>query len=241
MTELLKGRVGIVTGASQGIGRAVAIALATEGMALGLFSRNEAALQETAAAADAMGARVLVHPLDLRDRGALAPAVAAVHERFGRLDVLVNNAGVYGERGPAHAADLSTWDTVLDVNLRGPMHLTRHALDHIVRSPGGAVINIASIAGKMTMGGGAAYTTSKHGVVGFTGALFEDVRERGVKVAAICPGFVNTEMVGTRGLDASKMIQPEDVARTVLFVLTFPGTGCPTEIVLRPQRTPYLR
>ena len=239
MSDALEGRVAIVTGASRGIGRALADALAEAGMDVALFARSEEALEETAAAVEAAGGRALAYPIDLSTPAAMVPALATVRKVLGRIDVVVNNAGVYGTRGPAQDAELAMWDTVLDVNLRAMMHLTRHALDDIVRSPAGAVVNIASIAGKMTMGNGAAYTTSKHGVVGFSGALFEDLRERGVKVCAICPGFVNTDMVGSRGLDAAKMIQPEDIARTVLFVLNFPTTGCPTEIVLRPQRTPY--
>ena len=120
------------------------------------------------------------------------------------------------------------------------IHLTRHALPHIQKQSAGGIINIASVAGKMTHKKGGIYTATKHGVIGFTGSLYEDVRELNIKVCAICPGFVNTDMVRNTKLDSSKMIQPEDIARTILFVLKFPDTGCPTEITVRPQQSPYI-
>ena len=134
---------------------------------------------------------------------------------------------------------MQAWDRVIDINLRSLIHLTRHALPEIEKGPRGAIINIASISARMSHGGAGIYCATKHGVLGFAGSVFEDVRERGVKVSTICPGFVNTDMVSARDLVLEKTIQPEDIARTVLFVLTFPDTGCPTEIVVRPQRSPY--
>jgi NADP-dependent 3-hydroxy acid dehydrogenase YdfG len=126
------------------------------------------------------------------------------------------------------------------VNIKALMHLTRHALPHLMRQPRSAVVNISSIAGKMGFAGGGAYCASKHAVMGFSEAVFEDVREHGVKVCAICPGYVRTELISARGgLDAAKMLQPEDVADAVLYVARCADTACPTEIVLRPQRTPY--
>jgi len=125
------------------------------------------------------------------------------------------------------------------VNVNGLMCVTRHARPHLVAAGRGAVIQIASVAGRMSFSGGGAYCASKHAVMGYTEAVFEDVREAGVKVTAICPGFVNTDMVSGRGLLMDRMIQPADVATAALFVAGFPDTGCPTEIVLRPQRSPY--
>lgn len=236
----IRGSVALVTGASRGIGRAVAVALAREGCDLALVARGAEGLEETAESCRAEGARCLTIAVDLANTAAIPAVVERCVEALGRIDILVNNAGIYGRRGPSQEADPAMWDAVVDLNLRTAMHLTRAALPHIIEAPRGAVIHIASVAGKMAFGGGAAYTASKHGLVGFAGALYEDVREHGVKVCAICPGFVNTPMVASRGLDAARMIQPEDVADTVSFVATFPDTGCPTEILLRPQRTPYV-
>ncbi len=127
----------------------------------------------------------------------------------------------------------------MDVNVNGLMYVTRHTLPHLVRGGRGAVIQIASVAGRGSFAGGGAYCASKHAVIGYSQSVFEDVREAGVKVTVICPGFVNTDMVDGRGLIMERMIQPADIARAALFVARFPGTGCPTEIVIRPQRTPY--
>jgi 3-oxoacyl-[acyl-carrier protein] reductase len=101
------------------------------------------------------------------------------------------------------------------------------------------VIHIASIVSRMSFAGGGAYCASKHAVLGYSNALFEDVREAGVKVCAIQPGYVSTDMVAGRGLAMEKMIQPEDIAKTVTFVATYPDTGCPVEIIVRPQRAPF--
>ncbi|MEC9071113.1 MAG: SDR family NAD(P)-dependent oxidoreductase, partial [Myxococcota bacterium] len=147
-------------------------------------------------------------------------------------------AGIYAS-GLAHEADMDAFDQVIDVKVKALMRLTRLSLPHLLEASPAAVINVASVAGKMTFRGGGAYCASKHAVMGFTGSVFEDVREQGVKVCAICPGFVNTSMVAGRGLDMDKMIQPDDIADAVAFVASFPDTGCPTEIVIRPQRNPY--
>jgi len=119
------------------------------------------------------------------------------------------------------------------------MRATRLALPYITRSEHGAVIFIASMAGKVAYGMNPAYVASKHGLVGFAGSVFEDVRERGIKVCAICPGLVSTAVTADIGLDLAKAIQPDDVAAAVRFVLTFPPSACPTEILLSPQRNPW--
>jgi len=238
MDPALRGRVALVTGASRGIGRAVAVTLAREGVQVALCARARDPLEETAAACGEHGVDTLVLPADLARPELTQGLVADTVARFGRLDFLVNNAGVFGG-GAADRADLATWNRTIDVNLRSLMHLTRHALPAIEQQSRGAVVNIASVSGKQSHGGAADYCATKHAVVGFTGALFEDVRAHGVKVCAICPGFVNTDMVAGDRLVPERMIQPEDIARTVLFVLRFPDTGCPVEIVVRPQRSPY--
>ena len=233
----LRGSVALISGASRGIGRAIAVALAREGCDLALLARTAAALEETATTCRAAGARALALPVDVTDSGALAAAVERCARELGRLDVLVNSAGIYA-RAPAHEADLAAFQAVLDVNVGATMALTRLALPHILQRPRGAVITIGSVAGRMTFPEGGAYCASKWAVLGYQGAVFQDVRERGVKVCTICPGYTSTDMVAGRGLDMDRMIQPDDVARAVIFVATFPDTACPTEIVIEPQRSP---
>lgn len=239
--KFLAGHVALVTGASKGIGRAIAVALAKEGAHVGLMGRDQKQLDETAKQCKDFGVDALTVSFDLGgDLSALRSIVGRVVEGLGGLSILVNNAGVFAG-GVVGDVSLDQWDKALNTNLRSVMHLTRWALPAIAKSKDGAIINISSIAGKLTSGNAAAYCASKHGVVGFSGALFEDVRDRNIKVCCICPGFVNTPMVNhIRNLDPSKMIQVEDVAKTVLFVLSFPNTGCPTEIILRPQLNPVI-
>lgn len=235
----LNNKVVMITGASRGIGEATAIRLAKEGMKLCLVSRSEDKLQNVAAKCSELGAESLVLPCDLSRPEQTKQLVAQCIQKFGRLDVLFNNAGDTA-RYSADEADLADWDRVLNLNLKSLIHLTRHALPEIKKSKGGAIINLASISGKMTSPKGGIYCATKHAVMGFTGSLFEDVREHNIKVSAICPGFVNTELVNHNPkLDATKMIQPEDCAETVYYILNLPLTACPTEIILRPQRTPY--
>jgi len=159
-------------------------------------------------------------------------------ERFGRLDVLVNNAGVTEER-PFSELQYEEIDRVLGTTLRGTIATTRAAMPWLVRAgAGGAVVNIASLAGRRPLAGAAIHSAAKHGVIGFTESLFEEVRESGLKVCAILPGSVDTNP----GLDEhvrSRMLSPEDVAAAVLWVLASSPRMCPTEIVLRPQRKPH--
>jgi 3-oxoacyl-[acyl-carrier protein] reductase len=238
MSAALTGCTAIVTGASRGIGRAVALALSRHGTHVGLVARTREGLEGVADECRRSGVQALPIVADLSDPAAAREIVEQVVGGLGSLHFLINNAGVFGG-GSADDADLRLWDRTIDVNLRALMHLTRHALPEIEHHPRGAIVNIASISGKQSHAGAADYCAAKHGVIGFSGAVFEDVREKGVKVCAICPGYVNTDMVADDGLVEEKMIQSEDIAEAVLFVLRFPDTGCPTEIVVRPQRSPY--
>lgn len=238
MTRDLNGRVALITGAGGGIGRAVAIELAAAGCEVALIGRNVENLEATAAECAAFVERVMLYCVDINDHEALEAVVEDLIEDCGSIDILVNNAGL---RGPTDV-ERSLEEDMLTVhtNLNSLMALTHLCAPYLRQGEGPrAVINIASVLGKIGLGGSAAYCASKHGVVGYTAALFEDLRGAGVKVSAICPGFVNTEMVAGRGLAGERMIQPEDVALAVRFVAEFPATGCPTEIVLQPQLSPY--
>lgn len=238
MPQPLHNRTALVTGASRGIGRAVAVALAEAGCRLALGARDAAALEETAGQCRDHGTSAHVVPVDIARREDCRYLIDEAAGRLGRLDILVNNAGLSGS-GRAGETAPEDWDQTMAVNTRAPMDLTTLALPYLRRSEAGAIIFLASIAGHMSFGGGGAYCASKHAVRGFAGSVFEDVRELGIKVCTLSPGFVNTGLVAGKDLDTDKMIQPEDIARTVLFALETPDTVCPTEIVLRPQRTPY--
>jgi NADP-dependent 3-hydroxy acid dehydrogenase YdfG len=223
------------------MGRAVAIALAREGVACALMGRSREKLTETANACAEAGTPAIPVVCDIAQTTTIEGAVRQAIEALDGLNYLINCAGAY-ERSKSDEGNLENWDQVLDVNLRGTYHLARHALSEINKSPGGAIIKIGAIPSSYS--GAGAFLATTRGLDGYADALFEDVREHGTKVCTIRPGFVNTSMAAMAApdrLDPALMIQPDDIARTVLFVLTMPETACPTEIAIRPQRSPYLR
>jgi len=236
----LAGKISIITGASRGIGRAVALLLARSGSRVVLASRNEPRLRAVAEEIIGEGGEALVVPTDLTRDEDMERLVQETLRKWGSIDYLINNAG-WGRTAPVVKSRVEDWDQTFRVNLRAPMVLSKLVLPTLIAKGSGAVINISSISGKAGSANTAAYCASKFGLIGFTESLFEEVRESGIKVAVILPGFVDTEMIPqTRRLDRQKMIRPEDVAETVLFVLTSPSTCCPVEITVRPQRTPYV-
>jgi NADP-dependent 3-hydroxy acid dehydrogenase YdfG len=228
--------VALVTGASGGIGAAVARRLARSGFALALSGRRKERLEALAGACGTAS----VHIADLGREGAPAALLNEVLEQHRRLDLLVNNAGIGGGGDVLHAS-AAAWERALTVNLGAAMQLCHAAMPALRRSPRGCVIQIASISAQHAYAGGEAYGASKAGLVAFSRCLFESVREDGVKVCAVLPGYVDTEMATGEGLDRSKMLQPDDVADAVAYVVSASASCCPTEIVLRPQRAPYLR
>jgi 3-oxoacyl-[acyl-carrier protein] reductase len=136
-------------------------------------------------------------------------------------------------------AKIEDWDQTFRLNLRAPMILAQNFLPAMIAKGTGAVINIGSVSGKSGEANGAAYSASKFGLIGFTQSLYEEVREHGIKVAVVLPGFVDTPMIPpVKHLDRSKMIQTDDVAQAVLYILSAPATACPVEITIRPQRSP---
>ena len=239
----LTDHVAFVTGASRGIGRACAIAFARQGTHVALAARSPGDLEQTADLCREHDVEALTVETDVSDPEDVQAAINYAVEEFDQLNFLVNNAG-RDTRQPIDRADVDEWKQIVDVNLMGTIYATRYASPHLKLAASdeeqAAVVNIASIAGQMSFPEGGAYCSSKHGVVGLGGSAFEDLREYGIKVSTLSPGYVNTGMVSKDQLDADKMIQPEDIAQTVLFVARYPDTGCPTDITIRPQRTPYL-
>ena len=229
------GKTALVTGAGRGIGRAIALALAKAGCTVVVSARSLAELLAVEQEIVAANGNARVVQADLTRDDELHSLVQAC----GAVDFLINNAG-WGKRAPVVRSRVDDWDQTFRLNLRAPMILAKELLPAMIRKGDGAVINIGSVSGKSGEANGAAYSASKFGLIGFTQSLFEEVRENGIKVAAILPGFVDTPMIPpVKQLDRSRMIQADDVAEAVLYVLTSPATACPIEITLRPQRTPY--
>ena len=239
MKQALPPRNILITGASRGIGRACALALAAPGVRLILHARTTQALAETAAACQAKGAQTLAWPLDLADVPSIGPAVRSLVEQVGPIHTLVNNAGLWIEESFT-LGDMAAWDQALDVNLKAVIHLCRHALEKMPDQ--GAMVFIASTASRWSYANGTNYCAAKFGVMGFAGALFEDIRARGIKVCSIFPGVVNTDMhAQDASLVKDLMIQPQDIAQAVVYVLGTPSNICPTELVINPQKNPRTR
>jgi 3-oxoacyl-[acyl-carrier protein] reductase len=235
----LTGKVAIVTGAGRGIGRAIALALSRAGARVVLAARSEAELRSVAEEIRGGDGDALVLPTDVTRDDDLESLVKRTQKEWGSIDILVNNAG-WGKTAPIINGKTEDWDRTFQVNLRAPMILTRLVLPALIEKKSGAIINIGSISAKAGQANTAAYSASKFGVLGFTQSLFEEVREYGVKVSVILPGFVDTPLIPpNKRVDRSKMIRPEDVAAAVLFVLSSPPNSCPVEMTIRPQQSPY--
>ena len=235
----LEKKVAIVTGAGRGIGKAVSVALAKAGCRVVLAARTREQIETVQLEIISQGGHALALPTDLTVDEDIQRLVEATQAKWEAADILINNAG-WGKRAPVVGASLTDWDRTFRLNLRAPMVLAKALLPNMIAKGEGAVINIGSVSGKTGEANGAAYSASKFGLIGFTQSLYEEVREHGIKVAVILPGFVDTPLIPpNRQLDRSKMLQADDIAQTVLFVLTSPATSCPVEITVRPQRSPF--
>ncbi len=191
MTARLSGKVGFVTGASRGIGEAIARRFAEEGARVVLAARDRAACERHAEELRSSGAEVMAASCDVTDRGSIALAIATAVSRWGRLDVLVNNAGLGGPT-PLDDPDDARWDAIVATNLTAVFRVTREASPFLPE--GGRVINLSSVLGRFGVPGFSAYCASKHGVIGLTRALALELAPRKITVNAICPGWVETEM-----------------------------------------------
>jgi 3-oxoacyl-[acyl-carrier protein] reductase len=235
----LEGKVAIVSGAGRGIGRAISLMLAESRCRLVLTARTRQQLEEVKQEILGHGGEAIAVPADLTRDEDIAVVVNDCQKAWGTVDFLVNNAG-WGKRATVVQAKAEDWDQTLRLNLRAPMMLSRLVLPMMIAKDGGAIVNIGSVSGKTGEANAAAYAASKFGLIGFTQSLYEEVREYGIKVAVILPGFVDTPLIPvTKQLDRTKMIRAEDVAESVRFVLTAPSTCCPVEITIRPQKSPY--
>ena len=235
----LRGQVALITGASRGIGRAVALRLAHAGATTALASRTADDLQQVAAIIHAEGGKAFAIPTDVTEEQQLIALVEGILSQLGHIDILVNNAGGGTPRTPIVKARLTDWEWTLRINLWATMVLSKLVLPGMIERQQGTIINICSLAGMTGKAGEAAYAAAKFGVRGFTQSLFEEVREYGIKMSVICPGYVDTTMIPpNRRVDRTRMMRPEDVAEAVYSVVTSSARMCPVEIVLQPQYDP---
>jgi NADP-dependent 3-hydroxy acid dehydrogenase YdfG len=225
----LDGKVALVTGASRGVGAAVARALAREGVSLGLASRS----------GDDLGlADVVAGPADVRRPADMERIVGETVERFGRLDIVVANAGV-GAYGPFLDLDPEHLEEIVDVNVKGTLYTVRAALPHLLAAGEADVVTLASVAGLRGLPLEAVYCASKSAQVGFTRSLDHELREHGVRCTNVCPGGVATDFAMGRGRtpdmpELATMMSGEDVAEVVVFVLTRPRHFRVLDTAFRP-------
>jgi NAD(P)-dependent dehydrogenase (short-subunit alcohol dehydrogenase family) len=238
----LSGKHAMVTGGGRGIGAAIAAALAREGATVSVLGRDAARL---AGQVEALGGdiRAQAVPVDVTDEASVGAAFAAVRERFGRVDVLVNNAG-QAESAPLAKTNVALWQRMLAVNLTGTFLCTREALPEMTKRGSGRIVNVASTAGLLGYAYVSAYCAAKHGVIGLTRALALEAAKSGVTVNAVCPGYTETDIVqdavaniaaktGKSEAEAraalvarnpqGRMVQPDEVANAVLW-LCLPGS-----------------
>jgi len=234
----LRGQVAVVTGAGRGIGAAIAQKLAALGATAVLCGRNRESLEEAAKSIAKAGGQCDVVPCDVTSLQSVEAAAKKVEASFGRLDVLVNNAGIGGFSTPLHQLPPDQWDEILNTNLRGVYYAVRAFAPMMIRARSGHIINISSLAGKNALPNGAAYAASKWGLNGLTYSLAEELRGHNIRVAVICPGSTNTELSPHEGKDPAKMLQPEDVAHAVAMLVTQSPQSFVSEILLRPTQKP---
>jgi 3-oxoacyl-[acyl-carrier protein] reductase len=233
----LEGKVAVVTGASRGIGLAIAQRLGEMGAKLGLCSRDpkklEAATQQMRAAASA----VFAMPVDVTRADQISSFVQAAQKSLGPIDILVNNAGV-GWFGATQDATEESWDSVLDTNLKSVFLMSKAVAPSMIERKTGHIINIASLAGKNTFKNGGVYCASKWGLMGLTGCMAEDLRQYGIRVSAVCPGTVDTEFSPHTGKDPAKLLQSEDIAHAVAMLVTQAPQSFISEVLIRPTAKP---
>jgi 3-oxoacyl-[acyl-carrier protein] reductase len=233
----LEGKVAIVTGASRGIGFAVATSLARMGAKVSMCARDAKRLEKAADELQRAGAKVLAVQLDVTRWSELASLVEKTERALGPVEVLVNNAGI-GKFAPVQDATETDWDAVLDTNLKAVFLLSKAVARGMIERRSGHIINIASLAGKNAFAGGSAYCASKWGLLGLTQCMAEDLRPFNIRVSAVCPGSVATDFSPHQGKDTSKMLQPQDVAHAVETILTQEPQSFISEIVMRPTQKP---
>ncbi len=234
MTPDLSGQVVLVTGAGRGIGRAIALALADRGARVVAAARTESEIAAVARQIAEAGGEAASHRVDLADEASIRSLFERIDGDLGRLDVLVNNAGI-GRFGPVAEFPTADLDRVLAVNLRGTFLCCREAMRRMVPRRCGTLINISSVVGFKGYPEQAAYTASKHGIMGLTKSLAVEAQPHGIRVSAVLPGAVDTGLAGDArpDLDRSALLQPDDVAGAVLYLLSLSDRAAVDQIYIR--------
>jgi len=225
----LEGKVALITGAAQGIGRAIALLLASNGADIVVSDINLEKAKETSKEIEAMGRRSIAIKVDVSKAEEVEQMVEKVINEFGKIDILVNNAGITRDKLILRMTE-EDWDLVLNVNLKGTFNCTKAVIRHMSKQRSGKIVNIASVSGEMGNPGQANYSASKAGVIGFTKTIAREFAQRGINVNAIAPGYIETPMTEVlpekvkeelkKMIPMERLGQPEDVAQAVLFLVS---------------------
>lgn len=231
-------RRALITGASSGIGKATALAFAKAGIDIALVSRSVDKLTAVATAAEQVGVTAKVYAVDLACIDQVQSNIQAIASEFGDIDILVNNAGM-GYTNYLKDTPLQDWQKVLDLNITSVFQCTMGILPAMRARGVGTVINVSSVAGKQAFPGWGAYSVSKAGLIAFSQALAQEERAHGIRVTAICPGAVNTELWDTQTVNAdlnrSNMLTPEIVAQSILNLALLPQQAAIDELTIMPS------
>ncbi len=235
----LHGKVALVSGASKGIGRQTALTLASAGAEVAISARSQDLLQGVAAEIKKEGREVLVFPGDMSQEKDIQDFVKHTAARFGRIDILINNAGL-GYFCPAAEMTTALWDEMFNLNVRGVFLLTREALSYLRKSGQAVIVNVVSTAGKYAYVGGCGYAAAKHALLGFSRCLMIEERKNGIRVLAICPGAVDTSffdnpLAQDMAPRRERALKPEDIANTILHMIQLPQRAMISEIEIRPS------
>ncbi len=231
----LADKVALVTGGSRGIGRAIALKLASLGAHVAICGRDTGKLDETLATLRASGAHAEGFRADVTKASEVAALVRDAEAKLGPIAILVNNAGM-GVFGPVHEKSEEEWDRLMDTNLKSVFLVSKAVVPGMIERKNGDIVNISSLAGKNVFAGGGIYCASKWGVQGLSGCMAEDLREHGIRVSTVCPGSVATEFSGRGPKDPTKVLRPEDVAHAVAMLVTQGEQSFISEVQLRPLR-----
>ncbi|OZI07742.1 3-ketoacyl-ACP reductase [Siphonobacter sp. BAB-5385] len=216
--QSLQGKLALVTGAGKGIGRAIALALAAEGVNVALLARSNDSLKEVAAAVEALGTKAYPVSADVADRNSVETAINQIQTTAGPIDILINNAGT-ASFGSFLELEPETWENIIQVNLMGVYYATRAVLPSMIENQSGDIINIASTAGQRGAARTSAYSASKFAVLGLTESLMQEVRKHNIRVTALTPSTVATDMAVALNLtdgNPEKVMQAEDLAELVI-------------------------
>lgn len=241
MAELksLSDTVAVVTGGTRGIGRGIATKLLELGATVVITGRNASATSAAASElAVAEGTRCVGMACDVSDLSSVIKIGNDLRQQFGRVHILVNNAGVGGPASLLHELDPRMWDAIFNTNVRGVYYMMRAVVPLMIDAGGGHIINISSLAGKNPLPRAAAYSASKWALNGLSYSTAEELRQHNIRVSVICPGSVDTEFSPHVGKDSGKMLRPEDVAHVVGMLVSQRPAAFVSEVLLRPTQKP---